>query len=145
MPYDPSKYSSFSYFWRAACSAVCCMGLATVFTYPLDTIHTRVSADMSKKNQPRLFKTTFDCFNRTHIDEGRLGLFKGAQAAMTSGVLKAALTLPVYDLLRQSNWFSDAQKDSIFGTFWQRLGPAALSATMISLILYPFDTVKRCL
>lgn len=70
MPYDNNKYKGFDYFWRSAVSGGICMGLASLLVYPFDLIHTRVSADLTKKGRPRLFTTTFDCFNRTHIDEG---------------------------------------------------------------------------
>jgi len=49
MPFDSSKYSGFNYFWRTAAAAIFCMGLSTVFTYPLDLIHTRICSDFNKK------------------------------------------------------------------------------------------------
>ena len=81
MPYDVNKYKGFNYFWRAAISGSICMGLSALLTYPLDLIHTRTTSDLSKKGHPRLFKTTFDCFNRTHLDEGRSGLYKGVSVS----------------------------------------------------------------
>lgn len=52
--------------------ASCAMtiGVTTALTYPLDLIHTRLVSDMTAKNNLRLYVTTFDCFSRTHIDEG---------------------------------------------------------------------------
>jgi hypothetical protein len=47
MPLQPRKYSGFDYFWRAATASVICMGVTTIFTYPLDLIHTRISADLT--------------------------------------------------------------------------------------------------
>ena len=77
MPYDSRKYSGFDFFWRASASAVFTSGLTMLFTYPFDVFHTKMTADMSKKGEKRLFTTTFDCFNKTHLDGGRAGLFKG--------------------------------------------------------------------
>ena len=77
MPYSEQRYKGFDYFWRAGSAATLCTLFTTLISYPLDLIHTRVTTDLTKKNQPRLFKTTFDCFNRTHLDEGRSGLYKG--------------------------------------------------------------------
>lgn len=77
MPYDTKKYKGFDYFWRSSLAAAFCMGLTTLVTYPFDLFHTRLAIDLSKKGEKRLFKTTFDCFNRTNLDEGRSGLYKG--------------------------------------------------------------------
>lgn len=88
-----------------------CTVLTTALTYPLDLIHTRLVTDMSKKGQPRLFKTTFDCFNRTHLDEGRGGLFKGLDATIYAAILRGALTLPIYDYLKKNQQRSNSSKD----------------------------------
>lgn len=49
MPYETNKYKGLDYFWRAALSATICMGATTLFTYPFDTIHTRIATDITKK------------------------------------------------------------------------------------------------
>jgi len=77
MPYDNHKYSGFDFFWRSALAFSICTAMTTLVVYPFDTIHTRIACDLTQKGQPRLFTTTFDCFNRTHLDEGRAGLYKG--------------------------------------------------------------------
>lgn len=59
MPYSANKYSGLDYFIRAQCSAIACMGISTVFTYPFDTLHTRLSADMTPLNRQRLYASTF--------------------------------------------------------------------------------------
>lgn len=100
MPYDNHKYKGFDYFWRAASAFSILTGITAVVTYPLDLVHTRITADITKKGQARLFTTTFDCMNRTHLDEGRFGLFKGVEIAIISSVLRASFTLPLYDTFR---------------------------------------------
>lgn len=82
MPYAPQRYHGFDFFWRATSAASVCAVATTLFSYPLDLIHTRIASDLTKKGQQRLFKTTFDCFNRTNLDEGRWGLFKGYEFAL---------------------------------------------------------------
>ena len=77
MPYDTHKYKGFDYYWRAAGAFSVCTLFTTLIVYPFDLVHTRISTDMTQRGQQRLFQTTFDCFNRTHLDEGRSGLFKG--------------------------------------------------------------------
>jgi hypothetical protein len=112
------------------------MGITTLFTYPFDLINTRISADLTQKGRTSLFKTTFDCFNRTNLDEGRYGLYKGVEVAILSSLIKATLTLPVYDVIRRMS--SD---DS---TIMTRIGSSMISGALISTLLYPLDTVKRC-
>ena len=77
MPYDTHKYKGFDYFWRTAGAFSFITALTTLVTYPFDLVHTRIATDITHKGQPRLFTTTFDAFNRTHLDEGRSGLYKG--------------------------------------------------------------------
>jgi len=143
MPYDTHKYRGLDYYWRAAGAFSVCTAITTLLVYPFDTIHTRIAADLTPKGKPRLFTTTFDCFNRTHIDEGRIGLYKGYQLAILSSVLRASLTLPIYDTYSRglpnqgaaSGWLNN---------FNQRLGASFVSSMLISLLLYPLDTMKRC-
>ena len=101
MPYDVSKYQGIDYWWRFLACASMTMGLTAGLTYPLDLIHTRLTSDMSKSGQSRLFKTTFDCFNRTNIDEGfKKGLYKGLDLSVTASVFRAGLTMPLYNVMR---------------------------------------------
>ena len=140
MPYDAHKYKGIDYYWRSAVSGMLCMSTATVLTYPLDLIHTRISTDLTKKGQPRLYTTTFDCFNRTNIDETRRGLYKGLTVTVFSSLLRGALTLPVYDIFKKYKATND---NDILSKFWLKLGPSVATSIALSLILYPLDTVKR--
>jgi len=102
MPYDSSRYSGIDYYWRLIASAGMIMGITAGITYPLDLIHTRLASDMSKKGQQRLYTTTFDCFNRTNIDEGfKKGLYKGIELSVASSAIRAGLVYPLYDLLQR--------------------------------------------
>jgi hypothetical protein len=141
MPYDAHKYKGFDYFWRAAGAYSILTAISTLIVYPFDLAHTRVTADITHKNQPRLFTTTFDAFNRTHLDEGRAGLYKGYQLAIVSSVLRASLSLPVYDTLKKRT----SGEEGWLSNFNQRVGASFLSSMLISLLLYPLDTIKRCL
>lgn len=139
MPYHSSKYLGFDYYWRAATSAVVCAAVTLGLTYPLDLIHTRTSADMARKGTTRLYKTTFDCFNRTNIDEMRMGLYKGWEFTLGSALARAALQLPIYSLVKKL----EGGDDSVVGRFQQRIGSAMISGSMITLLLYPLDTCKK--
>jgi hypothetical protein len=136
MPFEARKYSGLDYFTRAACASVLCMSLTTLLTYPLDTIHTRTSVDMTKTGQTRLFSTTFDCFCRSNLDEGRYGLYKGVEFAVASSLLRACFTMPVYEV------FSKNQPES---KMWNLLGASVTTGLILSTVLYPLDTMKKCM
>lgn len=102
MPLDPSRYTpGLEYYARVTAQSAMLIGITTAITYPLDLIHTRMVTDMALRGQPRLYATTFDCFNRTNIDEGfRAGLYKGWQLSATSAGVRTLLTLPIIDIVR---------------------------------------------
>ncbi len=75
-----------------------------LFTYPFDVFHTRMVTDMSKRGEKRLFSTTFDCFNKTHLDGGRAALYKGFEYAIISSIMRSALTLPLYETLKKTSY-----------------------------------------
>jgi len=139
MPNNAATYSGADYYMRLVLSACCNMGLTAAFVYPLDLINTRIASDMSKSGQPRLFKTTFDCFNRTNIDEGfRAGLYKGLELSIAASAIRSLLALPLYDAVRnQSSSFSH------FG--FDKIGVSMFTSLIMSLLVYPLDTAKRCM
>lgn len=137
---DASKYTGVDYGMRLALSASCIMGLTAVLAYPLDLINTRLASDMSKTGQPRLFKTTFDCFNRTNIDEGRAGLYKGLELSVASSAARAVLALPLYDAVQKQ---SQALSLNQYG--FDKIGVSMLTSLIMSVFLYPLDTAKRCM
>ena len=141
MPYDVSKYEGMDYMWRVLCSSALCAGMTFGLTYPLDVIHTRTCGDMSKKGATRLYKTTFDCFNRTNIDEGKLGLYKGMEYALISVIVRSIFTLPIYSLFKDTNKLPEGASWS--QKFYKQVGAACVSSTLLSLIAYPIDTAKR--
>ena len=100
MPYDVKKYKGLDLVIRTTSSSLLSMLIMTLVTYPFDLFHTRTSVDMTTKGKTRLYKTTFEVFNRTHMDEGRLGLYKGIEFCAISAALRAAMTLPVYDAVK---------------------------------------------
>lgn len=142
MPLDESRYSGIDYYWRFLASASMICSVTAAFAYPLDLIHTRITSDMSKKGQQRLFTTTFDCFNRTNIDEGRKGLFKGVEVSMASSAARCLLTLPVLDFVRSNSKLVEGENKMV-KEFNQKLGISLMASLVISSIIYPFDTIKR--
>jgi hypothetical protein len=59
--------------------------------------------------------------------------------------LRGALILPIYDLLKSSRKsVSNPESKDYASQFWRIVGPSAISSILISALLYPLDTVKRC-
>lgn len=84
MPLGESRYSGLDYYWRYIAAGCFVWGFTAMLAYPLDLIQTRLSSDLLIKGKPRLYTTTFDCFNRTHLDEGfRGGVYKGIEISAT--------------------------------------------------------------
>ena len=145
MPLEPNKYQGgFDYWSRVLSQASSIITLSTLITYPLDVIHTRMTTDMTPKGQQKLYTTTFDCFNRTNIDEGRGGLYKGWQVSAASSGLRASTTLFMMDFVRNNVRSSDSYNSNV-NNLIDKVGVSMFSSLIISLALYPFDTVKRCL
>ena len=98
MPYDTHKYGGIDFMLRVVCASC----LSTVFTfaiiYPFELIHTRLAVDMTPANKPRLYKSTFQCFNRTNVDEFKMGLYKGWQFSLASSGARMVISLPVYEV-----------------------------------------------
>lgn len=146
MPLDPARYQpGFDYYARVMAQSAMLIAVTTAVTYPLDLIHARMATDMTPRGQDRQYATTFDCFNRTNIDEGfRAGLYKGWQISATSAALRSAMTLPVIDYVRSGTSKLD-QSNPLARNFIEKIGVSLLSSVTLSLLLYPFDTAKRCM
>ncbi len=146
MPYNSNKYSGLDFFIRSQTAAISCMGLSLALTYPFDLIHTRISADFTPATRQRIYTSTFQCFNRTNIEEGRFGTFKGMEFAIFAAVFRSMVHLPVYDSVKWATNKSglDNNPDSMPGSFMQRIGASLITGLFLSTILYPIDTFKRC-
>ncbi len=143
MPYNSSKYSGLDYFIRAQTAAVLCMSISTIFTYPFDLLHTRITADVTPKSRQRVYSSTFQCFNRTNLDEGRFGCYKGVEFAIAAAIVRSMFQLPIYDMVKMTAEKIGMDKDGTVGSFTQRIGASFVSGLALATILYPFDTFKR--
>ena len=147
MPLDSSRYTGLSYYGRIYFASGAALSLTAAFTYPYDLLYTRLAGDMTPKKSVRHYKTVFDCFNRTNIDEGfRAGLYKGVEVAMMAQVLRSFLMFPVYETLRNSPYLKADPSKLAFSpveNFKEKLGVSFVSAMLISMLVYPLDTIKR--
>ena len=141
-----SRYTGVDYVWRVFASSAILMGITAGLTYPFDLVHTRLTSDMSSKTDKRLFATTFDCFNRTNIDEGfRAGVCKGVEISIVASALRTGLALPIYSVLQSNQIQKSASSNSYTGNFYKKMGVSFMSSMVLSLVLYPLDTAKRAM
>jgi hypothetical protein len=66
-------------------------------------------------------------------------MYKGATFALLSSFLRSGLTIPVFDTVSRLRTGHESYMDR----FLQRVGVSMLSGTLISVLLYPLDTLKR--
>ena len=140
MPYDVKKYSGLDFYLRASFASVTSLMTMALFTYPFDLYHTRATVDMTLKGKKRLYESTFQVFNKCNLNEGRAGMYKGIEYCLVQSLIRASLTLPVYDLIKRYNFSSGNQ---MLDTFQQRVGASMVTGLLLSLLLYPLDTMKR--
>ena len=73
-----------------------------------------------------------------------MGLYKGIEFALMGGLIRSMLQLPIYDMVKWSANKAGADNlDTQLGQFTQKVGASFISAMLLSVILYPFDTFKR--
>lgn len=130
------RLQGFAFYSRLFAAGALCSGLQLAITYPLDLVHTRMVADMSVKGQTKVYPSFFKTFNYTNVDEKRAGLYKGSMAAVGYSAFNAML-FPIYEIFRQ--------QEGYLGQGYARIGASACTAIVTSTLLYPLDTVKRCM
>ena len=139
-------YKGLDYAWRLMASGGTIFGLTTLLTYPLDLIHTRMASDISLKGYPRLYASTFECFSRTLVfEKGMISLYKGWEMCLVGSVVRGALTLPLYSMLKDDRISEATSQNPTLNNLYNKIGVSFLTSTVLSLVVYPFDTIKRCM
>ncbi|KAL4239788.1 hypothetical protein ACF0H5_000591 [Mactra antiquata] len=87
---NTNELSGFLYFIIGALAK----SIATVITYPLQIIQSRLRAGFDKESQP---STMYASFQNIIRQSGVLGLYKGMEAKLLQTVLTAALMFVVYE------------------------------------------------
>lgn len=71
-------------------------------------------------------------------------MYKGWQINAVSAGLRSALTLPMIDYVRRGSTAVSGDNAHLTN-FFDKIGVSLCSSVIVSLLLYPFDTAKRCL
>lgn len=148
MPNAAKKYHSFDYYSRVIMAGGVSQLWATLFLYPFDVMITRLACDLTPKDKMRLHTTVFETFNKNHVAGGWKQIYQGFEIACFSAFVRGLLTLPIYEMTKNVNWFDNKQYLESPLTAWlyhfgQSMGPAALTAMCTSVLMYELDTVKK--
>lgn len=69
------------------------------FNYPFDTVRRRMMLQSEKPVEQRLYKGSFDCFNKVMANEGFAGMYKGMIPELFRGV-GGSLVIVAYDRIK---------------------------------------------
>lgn len=115
-----------------------------IFTYPLDVVRTRLSLDVSRYSEPRLYQGTIGCMKEILKSEGVSGFYKGFGIACLGIVPYLTLSLATYDLLKPEVFNADINEtESLLTVIINYLGVGTVAGMSAQLLTYPLDTVRR--
>jgi len=137
LPSSSDNNNSSDFFWRLLAGSAA-GSLATMITYPLDTIRARLTVqDVANHNS---YKGIIDAFHRIWAEEGiRHGFYKGIQPTLFAVAPFVAIQQATYDGLKKELLQNYQYKPSVplFMTCGAMAGMAAQS------VVYPLDLLRR--
>ncbi|KAL0734891.1 hypothetical protein Bca4012_011101 [Brassica carinata] len=117
-------------------SAAGCTALIVV--YPLDIAHTRLAADVGKK-EARQFRGIHHFLTTVHRKDGVRGIYRGLPASLHGVIVHRGLYFGGFDTVKE--FFSEDTKPEL--ALWKRWVLAQGVTTSAGLASYPLDTVRR--
>ncbi|XP_052792000.1 solute carrier family 25 member 43-like [Mya arenaria] len=116
---------------------------STIFTYPLDTIKTRLIAQSSGKNQ-RFYKGILECWRHLLQVEGVMSLWRGMSAALLATIPSTMALFLTYELI-QLRWAPEVVASAVNETFQEGMRiEHGITAALISLVCtHPLDTCRK--
>lgn len=131
---------------------------ATVVTYPLDVVRTRLSIDTRAKGVPSQYASLRHCARTIVQTEGWKCLYRGVTLNLASSIPYASIAFTAYDEL-QGRYDRRAQRmaaaapggqirlgmwSSLFGRRrMDSLCAGAIASAFAGAIVYPIDTIRR--
>jgi len=107
-------------------------------------VRTRLSLDVSKYSEPRLYQGTIGCMKEILKSEGVTGFYKGFGIACLGIVPYLTLSLATYDLLKPEVFNEDINETkSLLTIIVSYLGVGTVAGMSAQLLTYPLDTVRR--
>jgi len=139
-----STYKGWEKAMRKIGSAAASALTTIVFTYPLDVVRMRLSLDVSRYSEPRLYQGGLGCMREIAKSEGISGFYKGFGIACLGIVPYLTLSLATYDLLKPEIFNSDINEaESLLTLIISCLGVGTVAGMSAQILTYPLDTVRR--
>lgn len=110
---------------------------ATVATYPLDMVKTRLTADHSDKSRSK-YQNISHAFRTIYIEEGKLAFYKGMSTSILGVIPFAGCTFMAYEFLDQA-WGKPKRDMTVLENFIN----GCLAAAFAQTFSYPFDTIRK--
>lgn len=120
----------------AAGAAAGCTTL--VMVYPLDIAHTRLAADIGRR-EVRQFRGIYHFLATIFHKDGIWGIYRGLPASLHGMVVHRGLYFGGFDTMKEI--MSEESKPEL--ALWKRWVVAQAVTTSAGLISYPLDTVRR--
>lgn len=120
--------------WRVAKSLVAGASagmIATIATYPLDTVRLRMAVDASIKSMPQAIRLL-------SREGGVLAFYRGVGPAMIGVAPYMGMELACFDFLKRM-----VSEDQLKGNTGISFGAGFMAALMASSCTYPLDTIRR--
>lgn len=108
-----------------------------VIIYPLDIAHTRLAADIGKR-EARQFKGLVHFLKTIHQKDGLGGVYRGLPASLQGMIVHRGLYFGGFDTAKDI-----MLQDSPHVPFWKRWIAAQAVTTTAGFLSYPLDTVRR--
>jgi len=111
--------------------------MSSIFTYPLEFAHTRMTVDVASKSSERLFTGLRDFYSKIYKHDSTLGLYRGFGIYAAGEILFGSLYFSLYKLTNKI-FCSEKLSNEFYALIALTISTALLTVT----IWYPFDTVK---
>jgi len=142
MPKGEKNYTGFNLVSRKLASGGLSGATTLALTYPMDLARTRLTADMAKKGESKLYNGMMDCIVKTAKQEGPAALFKGILISMAGIVPYLALAFSGYDTLKLM-MPKDEKSMASWWYPWAKLLVGSTAGVFAQSVTYPLDTIRR--
>ncbi|XP_014362112.2 mitochondrial thiamine pyrophosphate carrier [Papilio machaon] len=142
---DPNFYFEHKH-WLNFTNGATAATVATIVSFPFDTIRTRLIAEQKTQKVYKGFLNAFSIIIKT---EGSKALFKGLVPTLAQIAPHAGIQFAVYKLLRDNvfNRIKFFQRSTTFGVIESSLLANFLAGGIAGIVsktaIYPFDIVKK--
>lgn len=99
-----------------------------VFTYPIDVVRIRLTTDLSKIQEERVYKGLNQCVKSILKNEGVKGLYRGYFLSTMGLAPYLGIAFSAYDTLR--NYLPEKNEENIFKNVIQYLGVGSVSGML---------------